>query len=52
MGVSLNVKMGRHKLSVDLKDYAEELDKGSMMVRLAVMKHQKDAATVTGDFAL
>ena len=37
-------------IEVNLKDYAEEMDKGPMMVHLGVMKHQQDAATVTGDF--
>jgi type VI secretion system protein ImpJ len=37
-------------IEINLKDYAEKLDQGPLMIHLAVVRYQKDAATVHGDF--
>ena len=38
------------KIEINLRDYAEELDKGSLMIHLAVIRYQKDMPAVHGDF--
>lgn len=40
----------KQTIEVDLNEYTEDLDQGPMMIHLAVVRHQKDAATVAGDF--
>jgi type VI secretion system protein ImpJ len=37
-------------IEINLKDYAEKFDQGPLMIHLAVVAYQKDAAAVHGDF--